>query len=542
MHQLEELLMLRSLDFWQGEPNAPGCVWDPAMHGRSLDNAQPTIVLGVTSDKFRRNAKRIFTDHEFRLDPRGIAVEYYHKGLDFCSGSPEHGQASTAVPTVASLSSWNQGLPRINGASIRVGSVSCTLGGLIAVDGEIFGLTVAHAFERGDIDTRAVSQPVPRPTLSRPGSGQIGYLQQKRLIPTSPTLGSGDWDWALCSLENVSSYAPTPVPNDATLLPKKIVEEDPSNSPVLVYTGSAPVRGTILQDYSLAALPGSRIFQRMWVVVLERPVVPGDCGAWVVDAKEKDFYGHIIAGKPGTNTAYIALARDIFRDICNQVGAFQVTMPSLADLTDATPSAIQYGGSKNSKIEEVSTGIGGQVGTAGFIKPLQESATQGYQRKEITGPSERYGSSRMDSLDDQIPGWTAAPDIPDMEGNELIAASQDGDTKKVQQLLQGGTQQSVGAGLREAAKRGNLETVQAFLDAQVCGMVALEDALIDTAGTGHTEIVQLLLNDSNWDMEGLDHAIRQALAEATKWGETGVVTFLQEQLKSRQGSSSGQIN
>ncbi|KAL8824110.1 MAG: hypothetical protein Q9191_005290 [Dirinaria sp. TL-2023a] len=43
--------------------------------------------------------------------------------------------------------------------------------------------------------------------------------------------------------------------------------------------------------------------------------VPGDCGAWVVNADTGDIYGHIVAGDPVSGMAYIIPAYKVFADI-----------------------------------------------------------------------------------------------------------------------------------------------------------------------------------------------------------------------------------
>lgn len=44
-------------------------------------------------------------------------------------------------------------------------------------------------------------------------------------------------------------------------------------------------------------------------------IVPGDCGAWVVNAVTGNIYGHIVAGDPMTGMAYIIPAHKVFADI-----------------------------------------------------------------------------------------------------------------------------------------------------------------------------------------------------------------------------------
>ena len=48
--------------------------------------------------------------------------------------------------------------------------------------------------------------------------------------------------------------------------------------------------------------------------------MPGDCGAWVVNAKTGLVYGHIVAGDPLTGMAFIIPAHKVFSDIQRRLG------------------------------------------------------------------------------------------------------------------------------------------------------------------------------------------------------------------------------
>lgn len=181
MEQIETLLQERNRDIWDGENTTPGCSWDISMHGRSVNDAQPTIIFSSVSKICRRNAKSIIANEDIAVDPRGIGMEYYSTGPDFFGGPRdlEAGMGgerselfpdlltnlpSSSKPSFKSSSSSNQSIPRregiaghqsttckVNGSLISVQSTSCTLGGLVSIDGELYGLTVAHAFERDGI-------------------------------------------------------------------------------------------------------------------------------------------------------------------------------------------------------------------------------------------------------------------------------------------------------------------------------------------------------------------------------------------------------
>ena len=188
MEQIETLVLKRQSDIWNGEHTSPGCTWDRSMHGRSIKVAQPTIIFSSSSRVCRRNAKRIIQEENIEVDPRGIGIEFYENGPEFLTGSidleagypstplspsksrqeksvdgfvPDFPVHSTNHPYQAGSSNRTskRSKPAINAALVHVGQLSCTMGGLLVINGEVFGLTVAHAFEIG-IETMAGTQGV----------------------------------------------------------------------------------------------------------------------------------------------------------------------------------------------------------------------------------------------------------------------------------------------------------------------------------------------------------------------------------------------
>lgn len=105
--------------------------------------------------------------------------------------------------------------------------------------------------------------------------GTIGSLLEKRYIPPVVTETQRDLDWALCSLDRTRVHLTNNVslPDGTTLYPTQIALQNPSNTDVWIHSGTTGVvKGFLTGDYSLVALPGSRTFQRMWIVVLDRLV------------------------------------------------------------------------------------------------------------------------------------------------------------------------------------------------------------------------------------------------------------------------------
>jgi hypothetical protein len=185
--QIEALVLKRQSDIWDGDPTSRGCTWDRSMHGRSIKVAQPTIIFSSSSKFCLRNAKRIIQEENIQVDPRGIGIEFYENGPEFLTGSIDL-EAGPSIPLSQSMSHqekpignlvhdfavpsenhWHQTgssssnrtskrtKPAINGALVNLGQLSCTIGGFLAINGEVFGLTVAHAFEIG-IETMAEAQ------------------------------------------------------------------------------------------------------------------------------------------------------------------------------------------------------------------------------------------------------------------------------------------------------------------------------------------------------------------------------------------------
>ncbi|KAE9369779.1 hypothetical protein N431DRAFT_443404 [Stipitochalara longipes BDJ] len=559
MRQLEQLLETRNLDFWIGETTLPGCIWEPSMHGRSVDDAQPTIILSSTSNVFRRNARAIIEDHDFRVDPRGIGIYYYSRGPDFFAGessatnSPEKssvgfedrdGKDTNIAPNHFQLFK----ISKLIGASILIESIKFTMGGLVVIDGKLFGLTVAHAFENGNASSREVARPSPNPTIQQPGIGQVGALHQKRLSSNGPSYSQPDLDWAVCTLD---THTVNRLSSIWMKYPKRLIQEILSDTPIFVRTGTTGiVEGVILRDYSLVALPGSMRFQRMWVIILEREIAKGDCGSWVLDAVKGDLYGHIVAGKTGTKIAYLVLAQDIFEDIRKQFEADQVTLPTEADFRalsthfSESQSPLVGASTHHAKLLPNFNSDLAQLPEMSKDQLLQTSAMHistpnqiGFSRNKQVAPHQQeytrksgegnYEAADLDPSDELIGSRVSRNEEENEDGAELKNAARLGDNAKIQQLLENGTKQGAGAALHVAAQRGNLETVKLLLTAKVCGTVAMGDALYEASGMGNAAIVRVLLKDTNWDDVTLDAALRAALKEATRWEKEEVMSLLQ---------------
>jgi hypothetical protein len=176
MDRIEILLLNRKSEVWGGDHTDRGCTLHPSMHGRSIKVAQPTIIISSSSKVCRRNAKTIIQDEKIKVDSRGIGIEFYEIGPVYLAGSIDleagytsnqisksesaeeklihsSGQSSSLHSNSyihqaeSSNKTSKRGKTAINGALVYAGELSCTIGGLLAINGVIYGLTVAHAFE-----------------------------------------------------------------------------------------------------------------------------------------------------------------------------------------------------------------------------------------------------------------------------------------------------------------------------------------------------------------------------------------------------------
>jgi hypothetical protein len=178
--RIEELVSTREPDFWRGESTTSrGCAWERWMYGSSTKNAQPTILFCSSSKKCRSNAAKIIESEDIEVDIPGAGLEFYKTGPVFTSSlqlieAPPRQQVlpvsitqqpvsiaqppriSTYVPSYTFHQAPSAPPPIDSqavdprptvGGPISTKYASCTMGGVIYIDGELYGLTVGHAFE-----------------------------------------------------------------------------------------------------------------------------------------------------------------------------------------------------------------------------------------------------------------------------------------------------------------------------------------------------------------------------------------------------------
>jgi hypothetical protein len=139
---------------------------------------------------------------------------------------------------------------------------------------------------------------------------------------------------------------------------------------VITRTASAGVlSGKLYSNASYLRLPDQRTFQEVYPVQFDGTLRQGDCGAPVLDQMTGDFYGHVVAGTPGSGWAYIISAIQILRDITER--CINETPPRSLELAKRwqkpSRSAFDIGGYRNHDVTE--------FGSDEYIKAMETEQT-----------------------------------------------------------------------------------------------------------------------------------------------------------------------
>ncbi|KAF5676876.1 hypothetical protein FDENT_9390 [Fusarium denticulatum] len=87
------------------------------------------------------------------------------------------------------------------------------------------------------------------------------------------------------------------------------------------------VEGRLTATPSYIRLPGQQTFQEVYPIRLGKPLRDGHCGTAIFGKDDNRFYGHVVAGGPGTSIAYLVPAGEISRDIQARSGFGLIWMP-----------------------------------------------------------------------------------------------------------------------------------------------------------------------------------------------------------------------
>jgi len=108
------------------------------------------------------------------------------------------------------------------------------------------------------------------------------------------------------------------------------IETVPSDTAVRTLTPNGTIGGMLSGTPSFVRLPGSKIFQEVYVAKLNQPLLPGDCGSWIKNAVTGKLLGHVIAGSPTTGLVLVVPAAKVFAEA---LAAFSAREGKLEDAT-----------------------------------------------------------------------------------------------------------------------------------------------------------------------------------------------------------------
>ncbi|KAG9499206.1 hypothetical protein J7337_010025 [Fusarium musae] len=163
-----------------------------------------------------------------------------------------------------------------------------------------------------------------------PGFGEIDVSQLQffgRLVLSSLTGSNPSLDYALIETSRIPEDAQkSSTVTDSVVSNIGEIESDDIRIVAMLWP-YCTVEGRLTATPSYIRLPGQRTFQEVYPIRLVKPLRDGDCGAAVYVKADNRFYGHIVAGGPGTSIAYVVLAGEISRDIQARSGFGLIWMP-----------------------------------------------------------------------------------------------------------------------------------------------------------------------------------------------------------------------
>ncbi|OQV06070.1 hypothetical protein CLAIMM_10702 [Cladophialophora immunda] len=145
------------------------------------------------------------------------------------------------------------------------------------------------------------------------------------------------------------------------------------------------IKGILNANNTLIGLQGSRELLALYRVMLQKPMFLGSCGMWILDA-DGNWYGHIVAGHPGSNMAYIAPAWKIQHAIEKSTGRQMRVAPLETTIPFTTTLDPNKGQTEASGADE---GPAEQKSPSGFL-----SSGKSAPKKAQNSHNERTGRSK----------------------------------------------------------------------------------------------------------------------------------------------------
>ncbi|KAF5240695.1 hypothetical protein FAUST_4221 [Fusarium austroamericanum] len=204
-----------------------------------------------------------------------------------------------------------------------------TVGGLIKVGNEVYGLTVGHLFSPSATHDDEVYQ-----RLSTWQEWEGCDMELDWALVKMPGLQEQDVDsWMDVNLVRTVSGVFRPVLT-------ALEEPSPYTQVVVATPGSTHcLRGVFIGTGAIVNIPESPTPIATWVCRMELPwlIRPGDSGSWVFDAENGMLLGVLVAGCPEVQEAYIIPAHGIFDDITQHYSKYPgVRGPEEPEVTGTT--------------------------------------------------------------------------------------------------------------------------------------------------------------------------------------------------------------
>ncbi|KAK5947991.1 hypothetical protein OHC33_010975 [Knufia fluminis] len=420
------------------------------------------------------------------------------------------------------------------GLDARCAPRQATLGNIIYLDGRPFGLTVAHplvnqphddqttshgcqsdpVFYMDDSDDSSSSFSSSPSNSTEPSVGHAGHVLQPvhdggqapsiplegrprllgELVYSSRGQPDDDVDWALIvmtqdtevssgqSIATIGTYTNNKREPVAIKPPTFIA--DSAGGPIAVFTTGKErslIQGVLGPNKALICLPGSRQHLLLQHLLLPEKLSLGACGKWVFD-HQGNWYGHVVAGMPGTKVAYVAPAAGIVDSI-----RLTTRMTSLS-LESPQP------GFPVEKIKPSSTSMRHAINAPALSK--RQSPAEQKPRIKALRPDRTSVLDRVYNLDASSNAQRAR------YSNALQAASAGGHEKVVQILVEQGADVNTQGGhfgnaLQAASARGHEKVVQMLLErgADVNAQAGyFGNALYAASEGGHEKAVQILVD------------------------------------------------
>lgn len=345
-------------------PHSPGVTWSIYMIGKSKSTAVPTIMFECLKKDARKEVMDQVRDSGILNKYPGIKTGHWDSPPHIIHARPLSlicRKKSSQRNVQSSRPTHSSGAQIIvRGPSNDLGvSQKATLGGVIQLNGKSYYFTANHPFSEfylpqstqtnldednceydfGDQDEAggedfnklfvdAASEGKSNlPKVMHESNSDISDIiaaDNSAFSVRDIFIGSTTLDYALIEISDddvvFSSYNGKLVLNSKQDIPiicqervGTIVSED---VPIVTSTGtSGSLSGTLFGLPAYTRLPGSTTYQEVFTVRIDGPLNPGDSGSCIFDAKTGALYGHIVAGSPATQTAYIVPATSVFQDI-----------------------------------------------------------------------------------------------------------------------------------------------------------------------------------------------------------------------------------